>query len=268
MNSKPTNQPPEGMENCQHEPLNDTGVGYYHCAACGKSWTYHEWEAKSTSHPMNAAPPATVIQPLGLQEKINRLIKLVSELVYYSEIHTVKGVQPVEMQSHDESWREAQKWLWDNCKSSEGEYFLFYSSPPPLNLLKETVNNQHSLILSAEQRGYEKAKQEFTQPLGIDVEELIKLRNELYEDLPKGETTAWELLSLIKVHINDLDSYINRNSPSLPQSSTSEEEKDLTPQKFLETFEGFDFDEAFTDNELEHITNAMSAYFKYKISKI
>lgn len=37
----------------------------------------------------------------------------------------------------------------------------------------------------------------------------------------------------------------------------------LTPQKFLETFEGFDFDEAFTDHELEQITNAMSAYHKY-----
>lgn len=51
------------------------------------------------------------------------------------------------------------------------------------------------------------------------------------------------------------------------QSSTSEEEKDLTPKKFLETFEDFDFDEAFTDNELEYIINAMSGYFKYKISK-
>lgn len=36
----------------------------------------------------------------------------------------------------------------------------------------------------------------------------------------------------------------------------------VSPQKFLETYEGFDFDEAFTDNELEHITNAMSSYHK------
>lgn len=41
-----------------------------------------------------------------------------------------------------------------------------------------------------------------------------------------------------------------------------------SPQKFLKTFEGFDFDEAFTDHELEQITNAMSAYHKYASQKV
>ena len=31
----------------------------------------------------------------------------------------------------------------------------------------------------------------------------------------------------------------------------------LSPQKYLKDYEGFDFDEAFTDSELEEITNAM-----------
>lgn len=58
------------------------------------------------------------------QQDLNRLVKLVSELVYYSQIYTVKGVIPVEMQSHEKSWREAQQWLWDNCESKDGEYYL------------------------------------------------------------------------------------------------------------------------------------------------
>jgi hypothetical protein len=58
------------------------------------------------------------------QQDLDRLIKLVSELVYYSQIYTVKGVIPVEMQSHEKSWREAQQWLWDNCESKDGEYYL------------------------------------------------------------------------------------------------------------------------------------------------
>jgi hypothetical protein len=32
---------------CHHEGLVDTGVGYYHCEACNKGWTYAEWESKS-----------------------------------------------------------------------------------------------------------------------------------------------------------------------------------------------------------------------------
>lgn len=65
-------------------------------------------------------------------DKMNRLIKLVSELVYYSQIHTVKGVRPANMQTHEQSWREAQQWLWDNCDGKDGEYTLKLSSTPPV----------------------------------------------------------------------------------------------------------------------------------------
>lgn len=36
----------KAKQECTHEPLIDTGVGYYHCPACNKGWTYSEWEAK------------------------------------------------------------------------------------------------------------------------------------------------------------------------------------------------------------------------------
>jgi transcription elongation factor Elf1 len=33
---------------CTHEPLVDTGVGYYHCPACNQGWTYQEWESRTS----------------------------------------------------------------------------------------------------------------------------------------------------------------------------------------------------------------------------
>lgn len=31
-------------EECNHESLIDTGVGYYHCQSCNRGWTYEEWD--------------------------------------------------------------------------------------------------------------------------------------------------------------------------------------------------------------------------------
>lgn len=41
--------PPVEVE-CDHKPLVDTGVGYYHCPACNKGFTYEEW-SKAASVP-------------------------------------------------------------------------------------------------------------------------------------------------------------------------------------------------------------------------
>src|SRR5690606_6772625 len=35
-------------EGCTHEPLVDTGVGYYHCPACDQGWSYQEWESRNS----------------------------------------------------------------------------------------------------------------------------------------------------------------------------------------------------------------------------
>lgn len=57
--------------------------------------------------------------------KINELIKSVEALVYYSQIYTVKGVQPVHMPDHETAWKNAQRWIWDNCKADKmGNYHL------------------------------------------------------------------------------------------------------------------------------------------------
>lgn len=36
---------------CTHEGLVDTGVGYYHCEACNKGWTYEEWKRLNPTLP-------------------------------------------------------------------------------------------------------------------------------------------------------------------------------------------------------------------------
>lgn len=64
--------------------------------------------------------------------KINELIKSVEALVYYSQIYTVKGVQPVHMPDHETAWKNAQRWIWDNCTADEmGNYHLKEAQPGP-----------------------------------------------------------------------------------------------------------------------------------------
>lgn len=63
---------------------------------------------------------------------INELIKSVEALVYYSQIYTVKGVQPAHMPDHETAWKNAQRWIWDNCKADEmGNYHLKEAQPGP-----------------------------------------------------------------------------------------------------------------------------------------
>lgn len=49
--------------------------------------------------------------------------------------------------------------------------------------------------------------------------ELLAVRNKLYDELPaKGETKAWDVLKVIKGHLDHLDNIIDkmRNSPASP----------------------------------------------------
>lgn len=45
-------------EACTHLPLVYTGIGYYHCPACNKGWTYEEWakEVEQTNKPQEDKP--------------------------------------------------------------------------------------------------------------------------------------------------------------------------------------------------------------------
>lgn len=86
-----------------------------------------------------------------------------------------------------------------------------------INLLKETINNQHALILSAEQRGYEKAKEEFSAPPSPDVEALAEkyangiIPNPNSKDAPYYTTgNVWDEIS---------DAFKAGYSASIPQSS-------------------------------------------------
>ncbi len=47
------------QRDCTHEPLTDTGVGYYHCPACNEGWTYAEWQQLQTTTP----------NPLSVEER-------------------------------------------------------------------------------------------------------------------------------------------------------------------------------------------------------
>lgn len=55
-------------------------------------------------------------------DKLNEAIEILRQLVYYSQLHTVVGVRPADMLTHDEVWRNGQKFLWENCKISDGKY--------------------------------------------------------------------------------------------------------------------------------------------------
>lgn len=42
------------------------------------------------------------------------------------------------------------------------------------------------------------------------VQELVAIRNKLYDELPTGKIKAWDLISIIKWHINDLDNFTSK----------------------------------------------------------
>lgn len=58
------------------------------------------------------------------------IAQLIASLVYYSQIHEVKGVRPVEFPSHANTWRLVQKWIWKNAKRIEGEYYIDFPTSP------------------------------------------------------------------------------------------------------------------------------------------
>lgn len=79
--------------------------------------------------------------------KINELIKSVEALVYYSQIYTVKGVQPVHMPDHETAWKNAQRWIWDNCKADKmGNYHLKEAQPGPLWVKASTWPQDHNIV--------------------------------------------------------------------------------------------------------------------------
>lgn len=49
-------------------------------------------------------------------------VKVLQALVYYSQIHTVTGVVDAGTMRHEEAWRKARQWIWDNFKAVDGEY--------------------------------------------------------------------------------------------------------------------------------------------------
>lgn len=64
----------------------------------------------------------------------NDILEFLRPLIYYSQIHTVRGVQPVDMITHEEAWRKAQKWMNDNydiVESVGGNYRVPKQSSAP-----------------------------------------------------------------------------------------------------------------------------------------
>lgn len=80
-----------------------------------------------------------------LKAKVNELMPMVEAMVYYSQIHTVRGVRSAEMPTHEIAWKSAQRWLWDNCKANKlGNYTLKEgeSNTPALGEGREVGNEQ------------------------------------------------------------------------------------------------------------------------------
>lgn len=40
--------------------------------------------------------------------------------------------------------------------------------------------------------------------------ELTEIRNRLYDRMPSGDISAWELLQVVKLHLNELDEFIDK----------------------------------------------------------
>ena len=40
--------------------------------------------------------------------------------------------------------------------------------------------------------------------------ELTEIRNRLYDKMPSGEISAWELLKAVKLHLDELDEFIDK----------------------------------------------------------
>lgn len=45
---------------------------------------------------------------------------------------------------------------------------------------------------------------------------LTDIRNKLYDNLPTGEVKVWDLIDLIKWHINDIDNLLQRDAVTAP----------------------------------------------------
>lgn len=61
----------------------------------------------------------------GVPDWVGELTSRVTELVYYSQLHTVEGVRSAGMLSHEESWRAAQQLLWKYCTAAaNGVHYL------------------------------------------------------------------------------------------------------------------------------------------------
>lgn len=61
------------------------------------------------------------------------------------------------------------------------------------------------------------------------LQELIDIRNKLYDSLPTGEVKAWDLIEAIKWHCNDLDNFcekLKNQSPVEPDKLQDDDEED------------------------------------------
>lgn len=66
-------------------------------------------------------------EPIPVQEGLDyelakEAIDIIEGLVYFSQIHEVKGVV-LPKGSHEDFWKRGQQFLWNKCKIIEGEYF-------------------------------------------------------------------------------------------------------------------------------------------------
>lgn len=108
------------------------------------------------------------------------------------------------------------------------------------------------------------------------VQELIDLRNKLYDELPSGEIKAWDLIQVIKWHVNDLDNYTTKLSAALqPKKDISDKELGEEAIEFAEWIlnNRYNWDwkkrryVAAWNNYSEHTTKDLYNIFKTKNSK-
>jgi hypothetical protein len=62
-------------EECTHEALVDTGIGYYHCRQCNSGWTYKDWEDLSGASSMQGEVERLKAENERLREALEKMLE-------------------------------------------------------------------------------------------------------------------------------------------------------------------------------------------------
>lgn len=126
------------VEQCNHEALTDTGIGYYHCPTCNQGWTYKEWkELKEqpivTSDKMTFAETLKEYkqrQPIDAKPLTDAQIVEPTAIAEGEKEAEIFATQMMGIGEWKEEWNYNDKYMWQTIKRS---YMAGQKSKPTLS---------------------------------------------------------------------------------------------------------------------------------------